>query len=301
MEKSMTALISAFVRAYHAGKAGVKVFDDSAARQLLGEEDYERIAGYMAQAAAFFDPGFRGTEQQALDWVMRRKLGPLPLGRAAFAENALKTEIAIGARQYVILGAGYDSFIYRRPDWAEKVRVFQVDRPGMLDDLKRRAEAAGLRPIGECAEIPADLSQPGWSKRLAEHPLFSRKERTFVSMLGLSYYLEREAMEEMLTALGNMLPEGSALAFDYMDAGGSEDLQRQGMLARAAGEPMRQGYDYDELEGLLSGSGFLIYEHLTPEEMEDRFFWPYILKHLRAPMHAMQGVNCCLAVRKRRK
>lgn len=296
MGKSMTALLSAFARAYHAEQKGNKVFCDSAARKLLGG-DYETVMGYMAQAAAFFEAD-SAADAEAVDWVVNQKLAALPLCRAAFTEDALHNETRLGTRQYLVLGSGYDSFVYRRPDWASSLRVFLADRAEMLEDCRKRAQEAGLSAAGEYEMIPADFSQQGWATRLEENKAFSKRDKTFVSMLGLTYYLDREDFEGMLSALSGLLAEGSAVAFDYMDAGGSEDMRRQGMLARAAGEPMRQGYDYDSLEGLLARHGFLIYEHLTADALDDVYFAPFNRARAGREIHAMDGVNCCLAVKK---
>lgn len=76
-------------------------------------------------------------------------------------------------------------------------------------------------------------------------------------------------------------------------------MRLQGMLARASGELMHQGYDYDELEEMLGKCGFLIYEHLTWEEQNERFFKAYNRMHKERMMTAMRGVNLCMAVRKR--
>ena len=295
---SMTALISAFVRAYHAGNEGEKVFEDTAARQLLGAE-YEKIAGYMRQAAGFFELNPELSGEEALRHVVHRKLSALPLCRAAFTEEMLRNETRLGTGQYLVLGAGYDSFIYRRPEWARTLQVFLLDRMEMLEDAQKRAGEAGLTGVGKYAMVHADFSQEGWSGRLRTHPDYSEKTKTFVSMLGLTYYLEAETLEKTFRAIGDMTPDGSAVAFDYLDVGGSEDMRRQGMLARAAGEPMRQGYDYDTLEAMLDRCGFLIYDHLTPEALDERYFRRYNCANPGGEIHAMEGVNCCLAVRRR--
>ncbi|CDN42148.1 hypothetical protein BN871_AV_00360 [Paenibacillus sp. P22] len=83
--KSLTALVSAFSRAYHAEHNPVKIFDDRIARQLLTDEEYDSISANMSRAIAFFQPGFSGTQEQALRQVVDRQLSPTPLGRAAFA------------------------------------------------------------------------------------------------------------------------------------------------------------------------------------------------------------------------
>lgn len=301
MKSSMTALMDLFVRAYHADGRGEKVLSDQAARQLLDGEEYRRLAESMREAALLSESGFRGRPEEALDWIVRRHLAPGVLGPAAFSEAALKSEVMIGTRQYISVGGGYEDFSYRAPEWARNVSVFTVESPEVLGGLHARAERAGLKPLCACADIPAESLDAGWVERLRTHTAFSADRRSFVSMMGGTCRTDRTALQETLTALGCLTPEGSAVALDYADAESDEPLRRQGLMARLTGEPGWQTYSYREMERLLSGSGFLIYEHLTPEEMEERFFWPYNLKHLRAQIHPAPSLNCVLAVRKRRK
>ena len=98
---SMTALVSAFARSYHAAHKKTKIFDDPLARQLLSDEESRAIAQNMADGIAFFSPGFCGTQAEALRRIMDCHLSPTPLGRAEFAERALHTAVRCGARQYL--------------------------------------------------------------------------------------------------------------------------------------------------------------------------------------------------------
>lgn len=100
---SMTALVSAFARAYHAGREGAKIFDDKYARLLLSTEEHEQIGAHMASGVSFFDPAFRGDAGDALRRVMDGYLSPTPLARAAFAAEELSRS---GAAQVLSLAAG---------------------------------------------------------------------------------------------------------------------------------------------------------------------------------------------------
>lgn len=111
--ESMTALVSAFSRAYHFKNNAVRIFEDSIAGKLLSQAEYQQIADHMSRGISFFDPSFSGSKEEALKWITDQYLSPSPLGRAAFAETALKNAVRIGAKQYLIFGAGYDSFGYR--------------------------------------------------------------------------------------------------------------------------------------------------------------------------------------------
>jgi len=186
---SMTALVSAFARAYHAQHAAERVFDDGVARSLLTQEEYDGIAQSMAGGIAFFDPAFAGGAGEALRFVVDEYLAPSPVGRAAFAERALETAVRLGARQYALLGAGYDTFAYRKPAWARNLQIFELDRPSVLADKRARLERAGIALPDGLHFIPADLAREGWAGGLAGSPAFDPSRITFCSLLGLTYYL----------------------------------------------------------------------------------------------------------------
>ena len=296
----MTALVSAFARAYHRENNAVKVFDDALARRLLTDREYEGIAESMAQGIAFFNPAFEGDAAQALRWIVDHQLSPTPLGRAAFAEKALQTAVRIGAKQYLILGAGYDTFAYRQPDWARSLHIFEIDHPQTVADKRRRLQRAGIETPPNVHCIAADLTQAAWRKALVENPYFDESVISFCSLLGLIYYLTAQAFSALLAALEPLLACGSALAFDYPDApgGGGERAEKQAMLAKRAGEPMRAGYSYREMERLLCNRGFLVYEHLLPQEITRRYFSGYNEQAAAHPMRALERTNFCLAVKR---
>ncbi len=86
----MTALVSAFSRAYHSIHNTEKVFDDYLAKDILTQSEYEQIASNMSKGIKFFNPSFEGTQDEALRWIVDNQLSPSPLGRAAFAERSLE-------------------------------------------------------------------------------------------------------------------------------------------------------------------------------------------------------------------
>lgn len=295
MEKSsMTALVSTFVRAYHAQTEGPKIFDDPIAEALLGKEEYAAIAGHMADGVGYFCPGFSGSRPKALEWVVTHRLAPTPLSRAAFAEDALARATAIWAKQYLILGAGYDTFAFRQPEWAAGLQIFELDRPAVLRDKRVRLVRAGLHPPENLRFLPADLSAPIWSDGL-EKAGFDRRACSFCALLGLVYYLSPEEFGCLLRSLAPLMPRGSSLVFDYPVQSGTAPAQAE--LARAAGEEMRGTYTREDMEALLGETGFLAYEHPGPAELTDRFFRFYNAAHPKQPITAEERVNCCLAVR----
>ena len=299
---SMTALISLFARAYHAEHYDAKIFDDSLARALLSDEEYRQISDSMSAGISFFNPDFQGTGAEALRWVVDNQLSPSPLGRAAFAERALKTAVSIGARQYLILGAGYDTFAYRRPAWANALQVFEIDQAATAEDKKQRLQRAGIAAPDWVQYIYTDFTQPRWQMSLLENSAFDCKKISFCSLLGLIYYLSAHTFEALVAALSSIVPKGSSLVFDYPDeSSGSERAgmrsQKQIQLADAAQEAMQAGYFHEEMEKILANYGFLIYEHLTPVKITDQYFDAFNRAQPLHPMRAFDNVNYCLAVK----
>ena len=299
---SMTALISLFSRAYHAEHYDVKIFDDSLVRALLSDEEYRQISDSMSGGISFFNPDFQGTDTEALRWVVDNQLSPSPLGRAAFAEQALQTAVSIGARQYLILGAGYDTFAYRRPAWAHALQIFEIDQAATAEDKKKRLQRAGIAIPDQIQYIQADFAQSQWQTALLENPAFDCGKISFCSILGVVYYLSAHTFEALISALSSIVPKGSSLVFDYPDensdtAHAGTRAKKQFQLADAAQEAMQAGYSYADMEKILSAHSFLIYEHLTPPEITRQYFEAFNRSQPMHPIRAFDNVNYCLAVK----
>lgn len=127
-ESSLTSLVSAFSRAYHAREDQPIIFNDTVAAQLLTEAEYEAISSNMAHGLFFFSPetfeSLKGNQQAMLQWVSHIQLSPTPIARAAYTEEVVENEVMLGATQYVILGAGLDTFAWRHRGL--DVAVFEV-------------------------------------------------------------------------------------------------------------------------------------------------------------------------------
>jgi O-methyltransferase involved in polyketide biosynthesis len=121
--------------------------------------------------------------------------------------------------------------------------------------------------------------------------------KTFFSWLGVTYYLSTEAINTMLAALSELCADGSSLVFDYPDENffdaSEKRVQNTIMMAKAGDEPMQSAFSYSEIEKLLEKQGFLIYELLTPDDIQRD-----IIDKAGTDMKAFEHVNYCLAVRK---
>lgn len=302
-QKSMTALVSAFSRAYHSVQNKEKVFDDYLAKDILSQNEYEQIASNMSKGINFFNPSFEGTQDEALRWIVDNQLSPSPLGRAAFAEKSLENAVRIGATQYLIFAAGFDTFAYRQPDWASKVQIFELDHPAMSADKQRRIQTIIAEKPTNLHFIPADFTEGAWEHNLIACPEFQQDQISFCSLLGISYYLSKQNFAKMISTISGIVPKGSSIVFDYPDEDNytpkaGERAKKQAAMAGAANEKMLASYFYPELEKLLADSSFLIYEHLIPDEITEQYFKKYNESNSQHPITAFDNVNYCLAVKK---
>lgn len=126
---SITALMSSFGRAFHAENEDHPVFADHHAKELMTAEEYSAVQGYILGGAQFFEPKI-DLAQQEPKALLRRLVNVLiassPLCRTAYTEKALKVAVLTGTKQYVMLGAGMDTFAFRETEFLSKHRVFEV-------------------------------------------------------------------------------------------------------------------------------------------------------------------------------
>ena len=296
---SITALMSAFGRTFHAENEDHPVFADGLAKELMTQEEYAAVQGYILGGARFFEPEIDPAAWEPKELVRKlvnTHIAPSPLCRAAYTEQALKTAALTGTEQYVILGAGLDTFAFREPEFLSKHRVFEVDHPLTQADKRERIARAGWTVPGNLAFVPVDFTRDSLTDRLTAAG-FDPSVKSFFSWLGVTYYLPAEAIGKTLAELSALCAEGSTLVFDYPDEGffdaSEKRVQNTIMMAKAGGEAMQTAFSYGELEKLLETHGFLIYELLTPEGIQRD-----IIDKAGADLKAFEHVNYCLAVRK---
>ncbi|MBR3431135.1 MAG: class I SAM-dependent methyltransferase [Clostridia bacterium] len=285
---NMTALVSCFARAYHYRNSNTPVFADSVAEQILMAEEYDAISRNMAQGIGYFAPGFKGTPEEALRFIVNHQLAPSVLARSAFCEQAIGNAVHLGCRQVVICACGYDTFSLRTDNQA--LTVYELDRPEMIEDRRIRIARARIEPACRVKSIGCDLSKPTWKESLIEAG-FDMKRPSFSSLLGIGYYLTEDEFEKLIAGIASLSCEGASICLDYPINEEGRESARNRELAAAAGEAMKARYSYGEMEALLSKAGFLIYEHMDADEVTEAF-----LKD--SGMTAPAGVGYCLAVRK---
>lgn len=279
-ESSLTSLISAFGRAYHSKYDTPKIFDDYIAQDLISQKEFSDIKENMIQGIQFFNKDiarqFQDDPDAILKWIIQVQLSPTPLARAAYCEKVLRNEMMLGLEQYIILGAGLDTFCFRHPELKNRLEIFEIDHPATQEFKKKRLESANFEVPNNLHFVSMDFTKEFSYQKLIDEGVKNKK--TFFSLLGVSYYLTKEENSRLINNLFANVPSGSSIVFDYADEklfeekGMSNRVENMVKMAAASGEPMKSSFTYDEIEKMLEKSGLLIYEHLTPSTISDLFF-----------------------------
>lgn len=244
---SITALITAFARAYHSEYDSPRIFDDFLAPKLFTSEEHAYFRKNLAQSLEFFDPEFAATcpdEAAALAHVMQIQNGPVTLSRSRYTEDNLEAAIQQGAQQYVILGAGLDTFAFRRPDLLKQLEVFEVDRPATQNDKQQRIARLGWEIPPQLHFVPVDFSKDNLETALRESG-YQPQKTSFFSWLGVTLYLTRQAVFETLQSIATIASPGSVIIFDYLDTDAfipertEKSVQRMQEVVKRAGEPVK--------------------------------------------------------------
>jgi len=296
---SLTAIVSAFGRAYHSLNDEPKIFNDYLAGKMITDEEFKNISKNMIEGIKFFNPedeDIYKNEESMLKWIVQTQISPTPLARSRYTEDMLENAIKMGVKQYVILGAGFDTFAFRKPELLKKIKVFEIDHPATQELKLKRIKDLGWEISPSLKFVPVDFSKDDLKEALLSSG-FDLNGLSFFSWLGVTYYLSREKIINMFKSIYSITCKGSSLVFDYPDKDifnskrTTSRVQAMAKMAEAAGEPMKTAYEYSELESDLDKAGLLIYEHLTPKDIEERYF-----KGRDDYYHSFENVNYTLAV-----
>lgn len=279
-ESSLTSLISAFSRAYHSQFDTPKIFDDYLAKELITQKEFHDIQTNMIQGIQFFNKEIaeklNGQNEELLKWIVQTQLSPTPLARAAYCEKVVHNEVMLGLQQYVILGAGLDTFCLRHPEFENILEIFEIDHPATQEFKKKRLTEVEITLPSNVHYISMDFTKKFSYQHLMDKGFDNKK--TFYSLLGVSYYLSKEETSSLLNHLFAKVPSGSSIVLDYADEklftekGISNRVDNMVKMAAASGEPMQSYFTYKEMEKMLENSGLLIYEHLSPNTINELYF-----------------------------
>jgi methyltransferase (TIGR00027 family) len=196
------------------------------------------------------------------------------VARARFVEDLL---VESGVRQYVILGAGLDTFAQRHPDAG--IRVFEIDQPGTQAWKRRRLDELGLAPPAWLSFVPVNFEagEDWWPRLVAAG--FDPAQPALVASAGVSMYLTRETNAATLRQVAGALAPGSTLAMTFMIpielvADPAEQVAR-GFAergARGSGTPFISFYAPDEMVTAARTAGFRDVVAVSADDYTARYF-----------------------------
>jgi methyltransferase (TIGR00027 family) len=277
---SRTALITALMRSLHGRFDPLPLLQDpwgerlvpSSGREAVAQRALERLPEAARAAAAADLPSFA-------DRVLRATSSYTGvITRSRFTEDALHEAVARGVRQYVLVGAGFDSYALRLPAAARDLRIYEVDHPATQSLKLRRLEAVGIARPAAARFLAADLAGEDLAAVLARSD-FDPFAPAFFSCLGVTMYLTRAANEQALRGIACCAAAGSELVFTYIDAlmfrpESGEAYERFERLCRevaALGEPFLCGFAPATLPQQLAALGFDLVDDLSATALVLRY------------------------------
>ncbi len=258
---SRTALGVAALRAVHQLLDGEpKILDDPIAARLL---DADMLQHIQANPARTHEPLTMGLRSHV---VLRSR----------YAEERMAQAVQRGVRQCVLLGAGFDTFAYRQPDWARTLRIYEVDHQATQADKRHRLQSAGI-PIPANLEFVAIDFESASLRQGLQTSTLNFFQPVFFSCLGVLVYLTWEAADAVFQLVA-AFPASSEMVFTFSTPQSSlsgNEAQSQAALAglvNSMGEPWQTYFDPQTLINDLCALGFSDISFLSSEAAEQTYF-----------------------------
>lgn len=265
-QRSRTAEGAAALRASHTLHDAVPVFSDPIAIKLTTRR-WARIVGQRWLNALVTRFVYRGLLPVKASIVVRSR----------YAEDALEAALARGVSQYVIVGAGLDSFALRRPQLSEQLKIFEVDHPASQASKKNRLQEAGFSLPGHVEFVAADFEHENLAQAL-QRSCYRPQDAAFFSWLGVTHYLTPAAALATLAAIAKSAARGSELVFDYsvpkelLSATQTRAAKKLSRYVTRRGEPFLGQWHPVDLSAECKKLGFEVVEDLSGAAQHQRYF-----------------------------
>lgn len=212
-----------------------------------------------------------------MDPVFTRPFRASIVARARFIEDLIVDQATRGITQYVLLGAGLDTFAQRRTDIASRLTIFEVDQPEPQAWKRRRLIELGFGVPEWLRLVPVNFeTDDSWWKQLATNG-FDRRKSAVVTSTGVSMYLTRDAIMTMLRQVATLTP-GSTFVMTFLlplelaDSDVRPGLEMAEKGARASGTPFISFFTPQEITALARQMGFWTVEHISADTLARRYF-----------------------------
>ena len=195
--------------------------------------------------------------------------------RIRYAEDRLQEAISGDVRQYVILGAGLDTFALRHPSLADRLRIYEVDHPASQEMKRHQLGRIGPFP-SNLKLVPVDFETDRLGDALVGAG-FDPEAPAFFAWLGVTCYLTTEAVRDTIGQIAAVAAPGSRVVLDYryprrlVPAAGLALVEKMDRFVERRGEPMRSEYSPDEIDAEMERAGFTAMDHVSPAEQTQRY------------------------------
>jgi methyltransferase (TIGR00027 family) len=221
------------------------------------------------------DPGDDWRERPDMDVEATRRMRASIVARARFVEDVVAEQAGRGVDQYVVLGAGLDTFAQRRPELGARLTVFEVEQPGTQAWKRRRLTELGYDLPDWLRFVPVDFEGDWWG-RLAAAGLDTGRPAV-VAATGVTMYLTRDAITTMFRLVAGLAP-GSTLVTTFLRPPDDVEPEQRAQLqvaqrgARASGTPFLSFFTPEQLLALGRECGFREVRHVSAAELAERYF-----------------------------
>jgi methyltransferase (TIGR00027 family) len=276
-----SALMTAYFRGNHAVHDSPIIFDDFLAYQLLKKEEIAAFEQEYVASLRGMDPERAASlpdHAAAIAYLMQNLLlAAAVFSRARYCEDNLKEAIKQGVKQFIILGAGMDTFAFRHPEYLAQIKVIEVDLPATQQFKCSRLAELGWEIPANLHFVPIDFSKEDLATALCKSP-FNPQALSFFGWLGVVPYLSRDAIFTTLRSIARICPAGSRIVFDYIDdnvldpgrAGIRWNLMHEKL--RQMGESFQTSLNPYTLASELGAVGLLLEEQVNPVDTQERYF-----------------------------
>lgn len=197
----------------------------------------------------------------------------------------------MGGKQYLVLASGYDAAAYKVNN---KIKVFELDKEEIIKDKQKRLKDNNIN-TNNVTFIEVDFNNNWIDKLLTSN--FDKDKKTHVSLLGISYYLDKEVFKNTIKIISNIIPSGSTIVFDYPNDNETEKEEVNKSLAKEANEEMKSTYTKKDILDISEVSNTLIYEHLNYQDINNIYFYDYNTINPNNKIIAPKGVSYIMLVK----
>ena len=278
---SATALIVALIRAVHTRTAPQPLINDPWGEQLVPDAVSAAIVEALLGKGGGSHAAANAPAMQAADLDTLLQKNPAYANvilRSRYTEDALDVAVARGVKQYVLIGAGLDSYALRVPPAAQQLEIFEIDHPATQGYKTAMLAELGLADAAAAHFVSADLSQESLGSALSRSA-FNPQEQTFFSLLGVTMYLSRQDNKSLMREISRCACPGSELVFTYVDEVAfspdtSPELDQFKSMQKgvaAVSEPFLSGFDPGTLSQNLGSLGLRLDEDQDDLQLIERY------------------------------